>query len=132
MGVDQDFPISLEAQYLGGDGSGERPTANLCTPGTHVQIKGQLVTDHCIESTAPTFNGTEWVAVEMVVHGDSILHHIVNGDTVLTYENPIIGGNSLPEDFPLKEGAPLREGYIALQAESHPFEFRKVEIMVLE
>ncbi|MBO0798318.1 MAG: DUF1080 domain-containing protein, partial [Blastocatellia bacterium] len=29
---DQDFPISIEVQLLGGTGKGERPTANVCTP----------------------------------------------------------------------------------------------------
>src|SRR5688572_27185402 len=36
MDRDQKFPVSIEVQLLGGKGSGERPTANLCTPGTHV------------------------------------------------------------------------------------------------
>lgn len=132
MGLDQDFPVSVEAQFLGGNGRNQRPTANLCTPGTHVQIKGALITDHCIESTSATFHGSEWVTVELVVRSDSILHHLVNGDTVLTYEKPVIGGDFLPENFPVKEGSPLRKGYIALQAESHPFEFRKVELLELK
>ena len=132
MGLDQDFPVSIEAQFLGGDGTDKRPTANLCTPGTHVQINDELVTQHCNESTSPTFHGTEWVTVELIVKNDQILHHLVNGDTVMTYTKPVIGGDFLPEDFPLAEGTPLREGYIALQAESHPFEFRKVELLNLK
>jgi hypothetical protein len=127
MGLNQDFPVSIEAQFLG-----RRPTANLCTPGTHVRIKDKLVTDHCIESNSPSFHGMEWVTAELVVRNDSIFHHIVNGDTVLTYEKPVIGGDFLPEDYPVSEGTPLSEGYIALQAESHPIEFRKVEILELK
>jgi len=130
MGLNQEFPVSLEAQFLGGTGEGDRPTANLCTPGTHVMINGELITQHCTTSTAPTFNGEEWVNFELVVYGDSIIHHLVNGDTVLTYESPVIGGD-LPEGFPLPEGTPLSSGYIALQAESHPYEFRKVELLDL-
>ena len=131
MGLDQDFPVSIEAQFLVGNATGKRPTANLCTPGTHVQINDELVTQHCNESTSPTFHGTEWVTVELIVKNDQILHHLVNGDTVMTYTKPIIGGGFLPEDFPLAEGTPLKEGYIALQGESHPFEFRKVELLKL-
>ena len=36
MSVDQDFPVSIEVQFLGGLGKGPRSTLNLCTPGTHV------------------------------------------------------------------------------------------------
>ncbi len=130
MLVDQSFPVSIEAQFLGGSGEGERPTGNLCTPGTHVVMNGELVTRHCTNSTSKTIHGEEWVTFELVVCGDSIIHHIVDGDTVITYSKPQIGGE-LPDGFPLAEGTPLTSGYIALQAESHPYEFRKVELLDL-
>ena len=130
MLVDQEFPVSIEAQFLGGTGEGDRPTGNLCTPGTHVHINGELVTQHCISSTSPTFNGEEWITFEAVVLGDSIVHHIINGDTVISYTRPVIGG-PLPEGFTMTEGTPLGSGYISLQAESHPYEFRKVELLDL-
>ena len=131
MGQDQPFPVCLEAQFLGGSSEGERPTGNLCTPGTNVVIDGELVTNHCISSTSPTFRGEEWVSFELVAYGDSIIHHLVNGDTVLTYSAPVIGGGSKPADYPVADGTPLKSGYIALQAESHPYEFRKVELLDL-
>ena len=131
MGIDQDFPVSIEAQFLGGKAEGDRPTANLCTPGTHVVMNGELLTQHCFNSKSKTFRGEEWVEVEMKVFGDSIIHHIVNGDTVLSYTKPQIDGSNIPEGFPLQDGTPLKEGYIALQAESHPLEFRKVELLDL-
>ena len=130
MLVDQDFPVCIEAQFLGGTGEGERPTGNLCTPGTHVVMEGELITRHCTSSTSKTIHGEEWVLFELVVYGDSIIHHIVDGDTVLSYSKPQIGGD-LPEGFPLEEGTPLTSGYIALQAESHPYGFRKVELLDL-
>jgi hypothetical protein len=132
MGVDQDFPVSIEAQFLGGFNEDERPTNNLCTPGTYVVMNNELVTRHCTNSTSKTFFGEEWVNVELVVLGDSIIHHLVEGDTVLTYSKPQIGGGSLPVDYPVPEGTPLKEGYISLQAESHPIEFRKVELLELK
>lgn len=130
MGLDQQFPVCVEAQLLGGDGEGERTTGNVCTPGTNVVINNELVTQHCISSSSKTYSGEEWVRFELVVYGDSIIHHIVNGDTVMTYSHPQIGGE-LPDGFPLEEGTPVRSGYIALQAESHPFDFRKVELLDL-
>jgi hypothetical protein len=131
MLTEQGFPVSLEAQFLGGTGEGERPTANLCTPGTHVKMEGELITRHCTNSSSPTFHGEEWILFELVVHGDSVVHHLVNGDTVMTYSSPQIGGD-LPEGFPMQEGEALSAGYIALQAESHPYDFRKVELMKLK
>ena len=85
MGTDQPFPVSIEAQFLGGIGEGERTTGNLCTPGTHVVMDGELITRHCTSSTSKTFHGEEWIDFELVVYSDSIIHHIVEGDTVLTY-----------------------------------------------
>jgi hypothetical protein len=131
MGLEQNFPVSIEAQLLGGDGQHKRPTNNLCTPGTNVVMNGELIERHCTSSSSKTFHGEEWVTVEMIVYGDSIMHHLVEGDTVLTYSKPQIGGGSIPDGYPLEPGTPLTEGYIALQAESHPFDFRKVELLDL-
>ncbi len=131
MGLDQDFPVSIEAQFLGGTGEGERTTANLCTPGTHVVMEGELVTQHCINSSSQTYHGDQWVTVEIEVRGDELIRHVIDGETVISYAEPQIGGESVSDDFPLKEGAPVTEGYIALQAETHPTEFRKVELLDL-
>jgi len=134
MSKQQDFPISIEVQLLGGTGSGERPTANLCTPGTHVEMNGNLVTKHCINSSSKTYHGDQWVTVEVIVLGDSLIQHVVEGNTVLIYEKPQIGGGAVNDyyDWAKKDGTLLKDGYISLQSESHPIEFRKVEILNLE
>lgn len=134
MTRDQDFPISLETQLLGGIGKDARPTANLCTPGTNVVMNGKLITDHCISSSSKTYYGERWVTVETLVLGDSIIYNIAEGDTVLTYSQPQIGGgNVINHDSALKQdGKLLKEGYIALQAESAPTDFRKVMVFDLE
>ena len=134
MGLEQDFPISLEAQLLGGREEGERPNMNLCTPGSNVVIDGELRTEHCMDSSSKTYRGEGWVTVEMVVLGDSIIHHIVEGDTVLTYGKPTMGGGDITGYDPAvyQEGKPMVSGYIAIQAESHPTEFRKIELLELE
>ena len=116
---------------LGGLGDGPRPTGNVCTPGTNIVMNGELITQHCTNSSSPTFNGEEWVLFELVVYGDSIIHHLVNGDTVLTYSKPQVGGGSIPEGYPVPVGTLISSGYIALQAESSPFDFRKVELLDL-
>jgi hypothetical protein len=135
MGKDQDFPISLEVQLLGGLGNGRpRTTGNLCTPGTNVVMNGRLHTAHCTNSTSKTYEGDQWVRVEAMILGDSIVKHIVNGDTVLTYSKPQMGGGSASGTKPgvLVEGKPITEGYITLQAETAEIDFRKVEVLDLK
>lgn len=133
MGKDQDFPISIEVQLLGGRETGERSTANLCTPGTNVVYQGKLFTQHCTNSSSPTFRGDEWVRVEVEVLGDKSVKHYVNGQLVLAYESPQIGGGSVSGYDPKvkQDGTLLKEGTISLQSESHPVEFRKVELLPL-
>jgi hypothetical protein len=122
-------------QYLGGSGKGARPTGNLCTPGTHVVMGGKLITEHCIESRSKTFDGDQWVTVEVEAHGHGKMKHFVNGDLVIEYEQPQLDGSD-PDALKLaaeRNGdKKLTGGYISLQAESHPIEFRKVEIFPLE
>jgi hypothetical protein len=131
---DQDFPISLEVQLLGGLGTGPRTTANLCTPGSSVVYQGKLHTQHCTNSMSPTFYGDQWVRVEVLVHGDELVRHTVNGQTVLEYSKPQMGGGNVnPVDPAVKlDGTPMTDGYISLQAETAPTDFRKVELLNLE
>ncbi|WP_342086887.1 3-keto-disaccharide hydrolase [Dyadobacter sp. OTU695] len=145
LGLDQDFPISLEMQYLGGLNAGERNTGNLCTPGTIVDIDGKLAEAHCINSSSKTYNGDQWVDAEAIVLGDSIVYHLIGGDTVLVYTNPRIGGGYVGKNHTFKDGkvgsesewikkdgTKLGSGYIALQAESHPIDFRNIQLLNLK
>ena len=134
MRKNQDFPISIEVQLLGGDDKGERSTCNLCTPGTNVEMDGKLFTPHCINSSSKTFRNDEWVRAEILVLGDEEIKHIVNGDTVLVYQKPQIGGGNVSDFDPSVkiDGTLLKGGYISLQSEGHPVEFRKVEIKNLK
>jgi hypothetical protein len=134
MRTDQDFPVCIEVQLLGGPGDGTaRPTANLCTPGTHVVMNGKLETAHCVSSTSKTFDGDQWVRVEVEVRGGGTITHKVNGETVLSYEKPQVGGGNVAGHDPAakRDGEILTGGSISLQAESHPVEFRKVELLSL-
>src|SRR5690606_4231360 len=104
-----------EGQFLGGDGTNERTTCNLCTPGTNVVMDSTLFTPHCINSTSKTYHGDQWVTAEFLVLADSVIHHIVEGDTVLTYYQPQIGGENVSENDPAEkvDGKLLKHGYIA-------------------
>jgi len=130
---DQDFPISIEVQLLGGFGK-PRTTANLCTPGTNVVMDGKLETRHCINSKSKTYEGDQWVRVEVLVHGDELMRHYVEGEPVLEYTKPQIGGGNVsPVDPKVKvDGTPLTGGYISIQAETAPIDFRKIELLNLQ
>ncbi|MEN8790202.1 MAG: DUF1080 domain-containing protein [Flavobacteriaceae bacterium] len=133
MGLQQDFPISLELQLLGGNGTDERTNANLCTPGTNVVKGDSLFTPHCVNSISQTYHGDRWVEVEALVQGDSLIQHILEGEVVMEYRWPTIGGGEISgyKEEVYREGEPLKEGYIAIQSETHPIDFKSIEVLDL-
>jgi len=133
MGKDQNFPISIEVQLLGGAPTGERSTANVCTPGTEIFRNGMMVRGHCTNASSATYRGDQWVRVEVEVHGSEHIKHMVEGKTVLEYDLPQIGGDGVSNFDPVvkKDGTLLSEGYITIQGESAPTEFRKIELLNL-
>jgi Domain of Unknown Function (DUF1080) len=133
MKKDQDFPISIEAQLLGGGPTGERSTLNVCTPGTEIFMNGAMVKGHCTNSTSATYRGEQWVHVEVEVRGGEHVTHKVEGKTVLEYDKPQIGGGNVANFDPAVkiDGKPLTEGYITIQGESAPTQFRKIEVLNL-
>lgn len=126
---DQDWPISVEAQFL----AGGRTTMNVCTPGTEIFMKGAMVKAHCTNSTSRIYGDDDWVAVEVEVLGSDRVRHIITGQTVLQYEKPTIGGGVATGFDPAikKDGTVLDDGYIGLQAESQPVEFRNIRLLNL-
>lgn len=133
MAMDQSFPVSVEVQLLGGNGTDERPTGNLCTPGTNVVFNGELLKRHCTNSTSGTFHGDQWVKAEVEVRGSEIIKHFINGEQVLEYEQPQYDERDETAQPLIKDGQLLiSEGTISLQAETHPTEFRNIEIKLLE
>jgi hypothetical protein len=135
MPKEQDWPISIEMQFLAGLSDGQpRPTGNMCSPGTHIVYEGKLDTRHCINSSSKTYNKDEWIQAELIVLGDSMITHIINGDTVLRYSKPQIGGPVVNGYDPKQkqDGRLLNSGFIALQSEGQPIDFRRVMIKNLE
>ncbi|MCA0132501.1 3-keto-disaccharide hydrolase [Winogradskyella alexanderae] len=132
ISLNQNFPVSIEVQLLGGDGTNDRPTANLCTPGTHVEIDNELVTNHCINSNSLTYHDEQWVKLEIEVYSDSLVKHFINGEKVMEYTNLIYGGEFASDASVPLEGEPVKSGYISLQSESHPIEFKNIELLELE
>ncbi len=134
MPKEQDWPISVEMQFLAGLPDGKpRPTGNMCSPGTEIVYQGTKYNGHCLNSTSKTYPPGEWVTAELIVLGDSLITHIINGDTVLQYSKPSIGGGVANRYDPKQkiEGQPLVSGYIALQSEGQPIDFRNIQLKKL-
>lgn len=143
MGIDQPYPVSVEAQILGGKPGQTRPTGNVCTPGTTVAIAGKPMAEHCRNSTSKTYQDGEWVRFEVEVHGGREVRQYVNGELVMDYSDIRLAPDEYA-DFKMDVGtpagkvllargaAPLEEGHISLQGESTPIEFRRIELMVLK
>ncbi len=134
MPKEQDWPISVEMQFLAGLADGRpRPTGCMCSPGTEIVVDGKIAPSHCVTSTAKTYPVEQWVKAELIVYGDSLVKHIINGDTVLQYSKPQIGGGVVNRYDPaIKiDGKLLTNGFIALQSEGAEIDFRKVELMDL-
>jgi hypothetical protein len=130
MDKNQEFPASIEVQLLGGDGRRDRPTANLCTPGTDVVMDGKIVPRHCTNSKSKTYHGDGWVTVEIEVRENKSIKHIVDGQVVIAYTEPQLDERDAHSKKLIEKAGTktLSGGTISLQSESHPVEFRKVEL----
>jgi len=134
MPKDQNWPISVEMQFLAGLDDGKpRTTGNMCSPGTKIVYEGKLDDRHCINSNSKTYGMEEWVKAELMVWGDSLVKHIINGDTVMRYSKPQVGGNVVTGYLPQYkiDGTLISKGFIALQSEGQPIDFRQIEIKEL-
>jgi hypothetical protein len=131
MALNQAFPVSIELQLLGRTGPNKRPTANVCTPGTTIYLKGKREETHCVESGAPTITNGQWVRLELDVLPNGEIVHRINGKEVLRYDRPEL---DLKDADALKliarrgGSTSLHEGTISLQSEGHPIEFKEIEI----
>ena len=134
MPKEQNWPISVEMQFLAGLGDGNpRPTGNMCSPGTEIVYKGQIYPDHCLNSSSKTYEKDAWVKAELIVLGDSLITHIIEGDTVLQYSKPTMGGGVVAgyDSAQWRPGTALTSGYIALQSEGQPIDFRNIQLKEL-
>ena len=120
MEVDQKFPDSLEFQFLGAFEEDKfRPSGSLFLVGNAADHKGEEVTKN-VKTAFPARPLGEWVQAELVVN-DAIVQFYLNGEMVLEF--------TCPRE---RDGTPLTSGHIALQAESHPVQFRHIAIKPIE
>jgi hypothetical protein len=130
LGLSQPFPVCLEYNLHGGNGKDERPVGEICASGTTVEIDGKTNTSFCSPAALKrTFHGDQWVMLEIDVQGNKI-KHFVNGEEILAFENPRYNPeHEVGKTFIKGEDALVKDGYISLQSNSHPIDFRKIELM---
>lgn len=135
MTRDQQFPVSLEFQLLDVPRPDREPSGNLCTPGTTVEIDGKRPTSHCVTGTGPLVPLGQWTHVEVEVTPDGRITHLLNGKPAISYRDAQLDPND-KDAQPLIAAAggtlALRGGYVALQSEGQPTQFRNIEVMRLD
>lgn len=127
MRVDQAFPISVEAQLLGtAEATPGRTTANICTPGTHIVMSGELITEHCINSQTLAAPADTWISFELDVRAGETMRLSIADAPAFLLESPEYDPAD-PDVAKLGLSGAVTQGYFALQAESHPVAFRNIE-----
>jgi len=130
LGLTQSFPVCLEYNLHGGNGKDERPVGEICASGTYVEVNGARNASYCTPATIKrTFHGDQWVTLEIDVR-DGTIRHFANGEEIVQYKNPKYDPNhEIGKTFIVGNDDAVKEGYISLQSNSHPIDFRKIEIL---
>jgi hypothetical protein len=132
--LDQEFPASMEVQFLAEGATAGKQTANAVSPGTNLVMNGKLVEDHIIDSRSKLLPVDQWIRMEVEVRGNREVIHRVNGEEVLRYQQPQLDPKDEGAQRLMAAGAPMQLsfGHIALQAESQPIWFRNIQIKQLD
>lgn len=130
LGLTQSFPVSLEYNLHGGNGKDERPVGQICAAGIYVEINDKRNESYCTPPTIKrTFHGDQWVTAEIEIR-DGQIKHFVNGEEILQFRNPRYDPNHpIGKKFIVNGNDFVRDGNISLQSNSHPIDFRKIEIL---
>lgn len=133
MRKDQAFPVCVEFDLVGGHQFGSRPTGDVCQNGTRVRIDGAPLDGKCSKVGDITIRDDQWVTAEAEVRGGTRVRQIVNGILVVEYTDLELDDKDPDARRLLQAGAgpALTEGYISLQSNGHPVEFRRIEILPL-
>ena len=68
--------------------------------------------------------------MRIVVNGNEAFEHRINNEIVMTYSSPQLSADTA--NAKSNTQLALRQGFIALQSESHPIDFRRVALRALD
>jgi hypothetical protein len=134
MAREQWFPASVEFQLLGREGRDNtlEPTGSVCTPGTNITIDGGRLKTHCATSIGPVVPNDSWTDLELEVRANGQVIHRINGVEVLRYNGVELDLADLTAEplIAAQNGSlTLSSGYIALQSEGQPVEFKDIAVL---
>lgn len=114
VGKDQERPVSVQARLC----VGQRKGYNELAQGTNdASATGVDIN----EQGGDLQQGSQWMSVEIEVHGGEVIRYKSDGQLIAEYKKPV-----------LTDGSTHDSGAIALQASSYPVQFRKIELKVLD
>lgn len=134
MRKDQQFPVSVEFDLVGGWMIGSRPTGDVCHYGTRILLGGAPLKVLCSRLSDITIRDDQWVAVLAEVDGGKRIRQIVNGGLVVEYTDLTLD-DANPDAQRLMaagESKALTSGYISIQSNGYPIEFRRIEVLPID
>ena len=131
---DQRFPVSVEFDLVGGRFVGSRPTGDVCHNGTSVTINGVPLTEQCSKVSDVTVRDESWVSVLAKVDGATVVQQAINGNLIVEYSNLKLDERDPDARRLITAGAGLAldSGFISLQSNGAPIEFRDIEILPID
>lgn len=134
MRKDQQFPVSVEFDLVGGWFAGNRPTGDVCHYGTRILIGGLPAKGLCSKLSDITLRGDQWVTVLAEVDGGKHVKQIVNGAQVVEYTDLTLDDSNADAQRLLAQGAgkALTSGLISIQSNGFPIEFKRIEVLPLD
>jgi Domain of Unknown Function (DUF1080) len=133
MRKEQQFPVCVEFDMVGGFIL-NRPTGNVCQNGTSVLIDGQPLKGQCSRVGDLTIRDDSWTMALAEVDGSRRVRQIVNGALVVEYTDLKLDESNVDARrlVALGAGKVLDSGYISLQSNGHPIEFRRIEVLPID
>jgi hypothetical protein len=128
--IDDAFPVCLEFNLHGGNGKDERPVGAICANGMFVELNGSKNSSYCTPAAvSKTFHGDQWVSMEIDIK-DGLISHFVNGEEILRYSHPTYDPeNKTAKSLIINGENTVKEGFLSLQSNGHPIDFRNIELM---
>jgi hypothetical protein len=134
MSKAQQFPVSVEFDIKGARLFGRNPTGDVCRTGTRVKIGGVALEGQCSTVSDIAIPGDDWVTVLAEVDGSRRVRQIVNGALIVEYTDLTLDEGNADARRLIAAGADrsLSSGYVSIQSNGHPIEFRQIEVLPLD
>lgn len=133
MRKEQEFPVAVEFDLVGSGYFGNRPTGDVCQNGTRVLIDHKPLEGQCSKLSDITIRDDRWTTALAEVDGGKLVRQIVDGGLVVEYSDLKLDKTNADAQRLIAGGADeaLTSGYISIQSNGFPIEFRSIEILPL-